>query len=94
MPPQAVRGGEVRALVASLLKQRTNLLRLGRGHVSAEALRLPMMRLHTWLQRTNAHVGRESLRAFWTAHEHDVRLVAPATTGGARTIQRIQFLCW
>ena len=90
---RALPGAAVRTGVTRLVTQRELLLRTGRGHIGAEALRMPLIRLRTWLQHSYDHMPHAVLARFWHQHEMDLRLAAPATRGGRRDLDRLQHLC-
>jgi hypothetical protein len=61
--------------------------------MSDSSVRIPMMRLEVWLQRTTDHASAATLRAFWRDHANDLRMVMPATRGGIRSLKHMETLC-
>lgn len=85
-------GSEAVRIVRGAVNQRLHLIRLGKGYLSAEQVRLPLMRLQRWLQ-TNLHPSPETLRALWQQQlGDDLRLIMPTHAAGTRALERFQQL--
>lgn len=83
---------EAVSIVRSAVKQRMHLLRTGKGALSAERVRLPLMRLQRWLE-TNLHPSPDTLRAMWQQQlGEDLRLIMPAHAAGTKALARFNEL--